>query len=59
MRLAHPTHIRFTPEQLQALDQWRGDRMSRATAIRLLIDQSLALHTRGILPATASAADDI
>ena len=58
MRLAHPTHIRLTPEQLQALDRWRGNRMSRATAIRLLLDQSLQLHTRGILPATSIANDN-
>jgi len=46
MRLAHPTHIRLSPAQIQALDRWRGDRMSRATAIRVLLDQSLKLHTR-------------
>lgn len=50
MRLSRPTHIRLAPEQLQALDRWRGDRMSRATAIRLLLDQSLQLHLNGILP---------
>jgi hypothetical protein len=52
MRLAHPTHIRLTPELLQQLDSWRGNRMNRATAIRLLLEQSLDLHLRGILPAT-------
>ena len=52
MRLSNPTHIRLTPDQLQRLDCWRGDRMNRATAIRLLIEQALDLHLRGILPAT-------
>lgn len=52
MRLAHPTHIRLTQEQLQRLDSWRGDRMNRATAIRLLLEQALRLHVDGILPAT-------
>ena len=58
MRLAHPTPIRLHPAQLQALDRWRGDRMSRATAIRLLLDQSLQLHTRDILPATTTTAHE-
>lgn len=52
MRLSHPTHIRLTADLQQRLDSWRGDRMSRATAIRLLLEQSLDLHLRGILPAT-------
>ena len=52
MRLSNPTHIRLTPELLQRLDAWRGDRMNRATAIRLLLEQALDLHLRGILPAT-------
>jgi len=46
MRLSQPTHIRLSLAQIQALDRWRGDRMSRATAIRVLLDQSLKLHTR-------------
>ena len=41
MKLAHPTHIRLTQELLQRLDKWRGDTMSRATAIRLLLEQAL------------------
>lgn len=41
MRLAHPTPIRLTPELLRWLDAWRGDRMSRATAIRLLLEQAM------------------
>jgi len=52
VRLAHPTHIRLTPEQLQRLDSWRGDRMNRATAIRLLLEQALRLHLDQVLPAT-------
>ena len=51
MRLSHPTHIRLTTDQMQRLDTWRGDRMNRATAIRLLLDQSLDLHLDSILPA--------
>ena len=41
MKLAHPTHIRLTEDLLQRLDRWRGDRMSRATAIRVLLEQAL------------------
>ena len=44
MRLAHPVPIRLTPDLLQRLDLWRGDRMSRATAIRLLLEQALERH---------------
>ena len=42
MNLAHPTHIRLTQDLLRQIDLWRGDRMSRATAIRLLLEQALA-----------------
>jgi len=52
MRLGNPTHIRLASDQLQQLDRWRGDRMSRATAIRLLLEQALDLHLHGILPVT-------
>jgi predicted DNA-binding protein len=52
VRLSNPTHIRLTTDLQQRLDSWRGDRMSRATAIRLLLEQSLDLHLHGILPAT-------
>lgn len=41
MKLSHPTHIRLTQDLLQRLDLWRGDRMNRATAIRLLLEQAL------------------
>jgi len=41
MKLSHPTHIRLTPELLRRLDVWRGDAMSRGTAIRLLLDRAL------------------
>lgn len=58
MRLSRPTHIRLAPEQLQALDRYRGDRMSRATAIRILIDQALRLQLDGILPATSTTHDN-
>lgn len=51
MPLSHPTHIRLTPELLQRLDSWRGDRMNRATAIRLLLEQALRLQLDEILPA--------
>jgi predicted DNA-binding protein len=52
MRLSKPTHIRLSPELLQRLDAWRGNRMNRGTAIRLLLEQALDLHSDGILPAT-------
>jgi hypothetical protein len=41
MRLANPTPMRLTHDQLIWLDQWRGNRMSRCTAIRVLIDQAI------------------
>jgi hypothetical protein len=52
MQLARPFSLRLSPDQLQWLDAWRGDRMSRGTAIRLLLQQSMELHSRGLLPAT-------
>ena len=52
MRLSNPTHIRLTPDLQHRLDGWRGDRMNRATAIRLLLEQALRLHRDGILPPT-------
>lgn len=52
MRLAHPTPVRLTGDLLRWLDSWRGDRMSRSTAVRLLLQQSMDLHRDGILPAT-------
>lgn len=42
MRLAHPTPVRLTPQLLRWLDGWRGDRMSRGTAIRVLLEQAMA-----------------
>jgi metal-responsive CopG/Arc/MetJ family transcriptional regulator len=41
MRLAHPTPVRLTPELLRRLDAWRGDAMSRSTAIRVLLERAL------------------
>lgn len=41
MRLAHPIPVRLSPDLLQRLDIWRGDTMSRAAAIRLLLLQAL------------------
>lgn len=41
MRLAHPIPVRLSPDLLQRLDSWRGDTMSRATAIRILLLQAL------------------
>jgi hypothetical protein len=52
MRLANPTPVRLSQDLLRWLDSWRGDRMSRGTAIRLLLEQSMRLHRDGILPAT-------
>ena len=39
------------PDLLQRLDSWRGDRMGRGTAIRVLLEQALDLHRDGTLPA--------
>jgi hypothetical protein len=52
MQLARPFSLRLSPDLLQWLDSWRGDRMSRGTAIRLLLQQSMELHRDGRLPAT-------
>ena len=52
MQLARPFSLRLSPELLQWLDSWRGDRMGRGTAIRVLLQQSMELHRDGILPAT-------
>jgi hypothetical protein len=52
VRLAHPTPVRLALDQLQWLDSWRGDSMSRGTAIRLLIAEAMRLHRNGLLPAT-------
>jgi hypothetical protein len=53
VRLSNPTHIRLTTDLQHQIDGWRGDRMNRATAIRLLLDQALRLHCDGTLPVTA------
>jgi len=52
MRLAHPTPVRLSPDQLAWLDSWRGDTMPRAAAIRVLLEQAMRLHRDGLLPAT-------
>ena len=52
MPLANPTPVRLAQDQLQWLDSWRGDRMSRCTAIRLLLQQAMELHRDGFLPST-------
>jgi hypothetical protein len=52
MPLARPIPLRLSPNQLQWLDAWRGDTISRSAAIRLLLDQSIRFHRDGILPAT-------
>jgi hypothetical protein len=51
MQLCRPFSLRLSPDLLQWLDSWRGDRMSRGTAIRLLLQQSMELHRDGRLPA--------
>jgi len=45
MPLANPTPIRLTHDLLLWLDSWRGDRMSRSTAIRLLLQELMERHT--------------
>lgn len=52
MQLCRPFSLRLSPDLLHWLDSWRGDRMSRGTAIRLLLQQSMELYRDGILPAT-------
>ena len=50
MALCPPFSLRLTREQIQWLDRWSGDEMSRGTAIRLLIHEAMKLHRDGILP---------
>ena len=50
MRLSTPTPVRLSPELLQWLDAWRGDVMSRSTAIRVLLEDAMRFHRDGILP---------
>jgi hypothetical protein len=54
MPLARPIPLRLAPNQLQWLDSWRGDTLSRSAAIRLLLEQSIRFHRDGILPSTGS-----
>ena len=54
MPLARPIPLRLAPKQLQWLDSWRGDTLSRSAAIRLLLEQSICFHRDGILPSTGS-----
>ena len=51
MKLCRPFSLRLSPDLLQRLDLWRGDRMARGTAIRVLLEQALDLHQYGTLPA--------
>jgi hypothetical protein len=53
MQLCRPFSLRLNPDLLIWLDSWRGDRMSRGTAIRVLLEQSMRFHRDGTLPATA------
>jgi hypothetical protein len=52
MKLCRPFSLRLSQDLLIWLDSWRGDRMSRGTAIRVLLEQSMRFHRDGILPAT-------
>ena len=54
MQLSRPFSLRLSPDLLQWLDSWRGDRMGRGTAIRLLLEQSMRLQRDGVLPSTGS-----
>ena len=51
MPLCPPFSLRLTREQIDWLDRWSGEEMSRATAIRLLIAEAMKLHHQGVLPA--------
>ncbi len=42
MKLCRPFSLRLSPELLQWLDKWRGDAMSRGTAIRVLLEKAMA-----------------
>jgi len=44
MPLCPPFSLRLTLEQIQWLDQRSGDKMSRGTAIRLLVHEAMKLH---------------
>jgi len=50
MQLCPPFSIRLNTELTKWIDEYRGDRMARGTAIRLLLEQSMRLKRDGILP---------
>lgn len=54
MPLSTPFSLRLTQEQIEWIEAWSGDTMSRGTAIRLLIAEAMRLHRDGILPATGN-----
>lgn len=41
MRLANPTPIRLSQAQLDWLDAYRGNTMSRSSAVRLLLEEAM------------------
>jgi hypothetical protein len=41
MQLCRPFSLRLSPELFRWLDSWRGDRMSRGTAIRVLLEETM------------------
>ena len=41
MQLCRPFSLRLSQDLLQWLDSWRADRMSRGTAIRVLLEEAM------------------
>lgn len=48
----HPISVLFTPEQVKWLDSRRTAGLSRSAVIRLVVEEAMRLHSRGLLPAT-------
>jgi hypothetical protein len=49
MPLSHPVPLRLAQDQVEWLDAWRGNTISRGAAIRLLLEQAIKLHRDGTL----------
>ena len=41
MKLCRPFSLMLSPDLLRRLGSWRGDRMGRGTAIRLLLEEAM------------------
>ena len=47
--LSHPIALRLTQSQLEWLDRWRGETVSRGSAIRILLGEAIRLSDAGTI----------